>query len=163
MRYKDKKPKFRNIHETSWKIKNKYTLSDLKSRRIEDNIHKLRIPSHFFKRIEVYDTGWSQISFHEVSGEYILYHSWTIEYDKVPEKLIPFIKWNILYKSDKAYTLNADIFNTNYILQVEDIETYENLKRVRITVGIISSERQNIVHPIYAKLLIAVYNPETYS
>lgn len=137
-----------------------------------------------FKKETDFSTEWEQMTLPSLDSDTDAWYTdyrvqWNIEFEAFPVKLIPFIKYNVVYKFLGEEELINDGLVLAYprvpcIFRVEDLETdsdyvKENIKKVTMIVGYLirpypwaTLQSVGKSYDIQAKLLIKIYNPEFY-
>lgn len=105
--------------------------------------------------------------------EEILFFEWIIEFDFLPENLIPYLNIQILYKSfenlpQKDFDETSITFNTDFVIQMEERENQN--PKITLIASIFAVQRIDSppnnkpleIGDIQAKFLITLQNPNDY-
>lgn len=206
MKYDNTPYKLRKIWTQSGKNKYEITRQEDANERIEESIKSSNYL--IFKQVIDLSTEWEQTAAPTLDSTTDAFPTdyriqWNIDLKEFPIKLIPFVKYNVIYKclGAEIKTIDTEIFNEGEedeyeidrkadlikeddltltypripcIFRLEDLkdangEIIEDLKKVTMIIGYLirpdpfaTLQSVGKTYDLQAKLLIKIYNPESF-
>ena len=148
MQYDTTKNKIRVLWEESQDVKNDIDKEQVVRTRVNEEKQTLDVSLQSWKRVNSFSTDWETISNN--------YKQWTIEWDKLPKKLIPFINAEPVFKHSDFSGLNV---KTNRIFQIRDTNN-DRIKKVRLIISVFIDS--DTIYPVSARLMVDIINPEKF-
>ena len=154
----NKNSKIREIWVNSNKISNELEIKELKSKKIQNAINFQT--NHVFNKITKYEIDWETLTIDEEEKK--IYKEWRIDINRIPKKIIPFIRFAVLYKTNNHDNVGTDVV-TNHIYNVIDEDIYgQDFLKIQAIIGFRIDYSGASIPQVDGKLLIYIFNPEDY-
>ena len=140
---------------------NKNTNNIILEQNNNDNIKKLVKVNvtYRFNKFWEYDTDW--VNLVADTDESSLIKEWNITINKIPNDLIPFIRFNGVYKTVHT-TINDDFKISNIFRVVQENINGTEFSKVELIIGMYLTYTGVIVPQVQGKILLSMFNPGVY-
>ncbi len=158
MKYDSSNHKIRKIYLKTQKTEDKLNKKENKIIKIEDYTKQLQQPSHYWKTIREYSSGWIFLDQKDAGGGWTHnYKNIVLELGIIPTEFLPFIRYNIIYSP--IIDLDNEELNILDAFQLEDVGS-DTVKKIKLWIGIKLATQTSVQFSV--KINAYVYNPHIY-